>query len=326
MRPALFIATLAITFSVATSAHATVAVHGMNQDAIGAASLAVVTDPVGNKQLVISNIGSSGNDGVSIDLKRTNGLWVAFSAPPPPGSGLPPKAIIHRDLAARLSGQSPSDPLHHMTEDVGLSGTGVDLSFELPGAPDAVIELFNGMQMVYSARRGYEAYRARGTLHLEGPSVAVNEPGVAVAFRFGRSAVNAALTGCSFEMLRPSPCEVTIDGVAYSANRIKVRFPWLSSGSEARCIEAIVRAACFDDGSPGSGDMAISSKGAPATPVRKKSAAHGLTVSAVSGVTLADGGGPGDLQRVRLVPIGGPSAEPAVVSIWQLPPGEPVLY
>ncbi len=326
MRPALLLATLALSVSAATAAQATVAVHGMNQDALGAAILSVTTDPAGAKKLVMSNIGSSGNDGVSIELKRTNGLWLVYGTPPPAGPGLPSKPIVHRDLAARLYGQAPSAPLHHMSEDVGLSGTGVDLSFSIPGSPDAVIELYNGIDMVYSARKGYQYYQAQSSLHLEGPSVAVDEPGVAVAFRFGRPAINTALnTSCSFEMLRPSACEVTIDGVAYSADRIKVQFPSLPSSPEMRCIEGIVRASCLADGSPGSGDMAISCKGAPATPVKKKAHSQGLTVSAVSGVTLADGGGAGDLQRVRLVADGGSTPEPARVSLWGLPPGTPVL-
>jgi len=316
---------LAFTLTAATAARATVAVHGMNQDALGSASLSVAGDPFTGYQLNVANIGSSGNDGVSIELPRTNGLWLVYGTPPPAGPGLPPKAIVHRDLAARFFGQAPTDSLHHMIESQGLSGTGVDLTFSLPGSPEVVLELFNGSAMVYSSRRGYKYYQAQGALHLDGPTVTVDEPGVAVAFRFGRPAVNTALSSSSFEMVRPAPCDVTIEGVTYVADRIVVRLAPLHNGLETRCIEGIVRASCLDDGSGGSADMAISCKGAPAVRIKKKAKAHGMTVSGVAGVTLADGGGTGDAQRLRVLPHLGPVADPALVNVWQLPPGEPAL-
>lgn len=318
------LAVLALSICSAGTGHATVAVHGMNQDAIGGATLSVATGPGGAKQLIVANIGSSGNDGVSVDLPSSNGLSVVYGTPPP--DGLPVVKVIHRDLAVLLAQPSLGGAPHHLIEDQGASGTGVDLKLVIPGSPELLIELFNGSTLVHSARKGYDYYQTNsGMLHLDGPSVQVDEPGVAVAFRFGRPTFNTALNhACSIEMIRPAPCDVTLDGVAVVADRVVISFPLAANiTGDVRAETAIWALAC----SGGSSDarMAINEKGLPGTKPVKKPTHRQLVVSALSGVTLESASSTSAMQRIRIVPTStDPVADPPTVSLWALPSSTPV--
>lgn len=325
MRLASLLSALACICAFTTPASATVAVHGMNQDPLGAATLSVGGSADAGYELRVDNIGSSGNDGVSITLPGSNGISLTYGA-----TAFDPLAerIVHRDLACRAISGGLALVIAQLMENEAPTGSGVDLDVELLGSPDVLIELFNGDVLAYSRKKGYDYYQAQSSLHLSGPGVTVDEPGVSVSMRFGRPAVNTALTrSCTIVMVRPAACDVTFDGATTVADRIEISFAMPAAISDLRCVSADLRVACAGPGGGGGGGavgrLAIKTKGVPVMRSSKKGGTQGLTVSVLDGLALEYGGARG----IRLVPNSGdPASGPPAVSLHGLPPGEPVWW
>ena len=324
----LFALLLSLIAFLPAPAQATVAVHGMEQDPLGAATLSVTGTAASGLQLLIDNLGSSGQDGASITLPRSNGISIVYGQIP--FDGLTRDKIIHRDLACRvISPMAGGGRVATFIEDLGLSGTGVDFSFDIPGSPELLVEMFLGNAKVFSGKKGYDVWRARA-LHLAGPTVTVDEPGVATTFRFGRPAVNTALNHAArVTVQRPVECDVTLEGVTYRADRIEVSFalsPQL--GADLRAVAADLHVSCDGSGAAAAaGRLAIKTKGVPHHRVVNKPTRDGLVISANSGVTLENAGGATpDVQRIRVHPTSSdPVLDPPSVSLWGLPPGTPFI-
>ncbi|MEO5988654.1 MAG: FlgD immunoglobulin-like domain containing protein [Candidatus Eisenbacteria bacterium] len=327
MRLASLLLALACSHAITTTASATIAVHGLNQDPLGAATLSVSGSASTGYELLVANIGSSGNDGVSVALPGSNGFSLTYGA-----TAFDPLAarIVHRDLACRaISGGLPLT-IAKLIENEAPTGSGVILDAQLVGSPDVLIELFNGPVLVYSSKRGYAYYQAHSSLSLSGPGVAVDEPGVSVSMRFGRPVFNTALNrSCTIAMVRPTPCEATFDGTTKVADRVEISFAMLAPiTGDLRCVSADLRVIGAGGGGSGGsvGRLAIKTKGLPCQRSSKKGRMQSVTVSALAGVTLQNASGAGDTQRIRVVPNSGdPVPDPPAVSLWGLPPGTPIL-
>ena len=274
------------------------------EDPLGAASLSVTGSSDAGYRLLVSNIGSSGQDGVDITLPGSNGIALTYG-----GTGSPKGAIIHRDLACRGMVSGALATLCTLNEDVGPAG--IDLGLSVDGSPGLLIEAWNGSSLVYSRPCPYGTHVTLG-----GAGIAVDEQGVHVQIALDRDMRDGVVSRSVHAVIvRPSPLSVVIEGGALvTADRVDLRCP-LAAGT-TRCADALLR--CASSG--GGAQVAISDQGLPTKNkgIRSREvSAHGLT-----GVLFDSASASSELMKL-LVTHPASDPDPAVISLNGLPPGVP---
>jgi hypothetical protein len=114
-------------------------VFGIDHAPLGSAGISV--DVSGN--LVVSNIGSSGNDGVSIETQQCQGHCYGLSNPDPGGTTLPLGAEITTTYVGSING-TLNQPIAQVVETKIASGSSIQVDYVGLGSPNFTIEAYLG--------------------------------------------------------------------------------------------------------------------------------------------------------------------------------------
>jgi hypothetical protein len=287
-----------------------VTVHGLTSQPAGSATLTVTGGSSTGYALEIDNIGSSGQDGVSISLPGLNGLALYYGSPSSPGDPL-----VHRDLECRAVSGGSIESLAHLIEDRDLMGLRTYLS--VPGSPDVTIEAWNGPDLVYSA------VHPAGT-EVTAAGIAIDEPGVQVTMSFEAEVKNGVTIRSVNATVTRSPIMITIAGDNFVAGRYVLR-AGIPLATTIGCSSAQIL--CATDGSGGGGGggavgrLAIKTKGLPGPKNRHEASA---TVSALTGAVLESAPSGGEVSRLHVTHQEGDPDRP-VLRLNGLPPGTPYI-
>lgn len=134
-----------ILLLLAPEAGASVVVHGITHDPLGSAVVSSTASPTG-EECRVTEIGSSGDDGVQFDVANTNGISLRFGPPP----FFPATPIDRAQLSLR-------QPVGGVTSVIGtssmiVSGSDLVLNASALSSSEVVVDVYNGEDLVLSAK------------------------------------------------------------------------------------------------------------------------------------------------------------------------------
>lgn len=310
-----FILTGLLLASLCAAPASAVVVHGMEHTALGGATITINGSGFA-RSLELNDLGSSGNDGVSMALGGAPGVSL-LEVPQ-----INKSKIIHRDLACRVFDNGLLTVAAQVSETVTPSGLMCVL--QTPGSQgDVEVTAYRLGIVIYASKRGYDYYQNRGVLRTNF-AVLLSSDTTRSSLVLDEQQTPSGIERTAVHTVQfRAPEPVVIDDQTFVADRIVVRAPIATSNT--RCVDAQLR---FTGGGGGGGAGGITIDEAGQSRPRKgpKSNHRALDVHGLGNVVLgpvtADPQG-GLMQDVTL-PIDG-SGNQAMLSINGLPPGEPII-